>query len=225
MSKLKVNSLESLNGTDDIQVVNRLAGQSPTAGNHLITKDYYEAHALDAVWNASKLQGKAISSDTPADKNLLYYDAASNSWKAGTITQTVSYGEMYTVANAQTTPIVTISTPVMIRASYESGYLNNFTHVNGRLIYTGTTVKVMKVSIAVRMNAVGNGRDLSAQVYKNGAPISKLSVRGFFDAGKGYTVSNKAMIEFSPNDYLEVWVANNTNVEAITVVDMNVIID
>ena len=222
MSKLKVNSLESLNGTDDIQVANKIAGQEPTAGNHLITKNYYDSHAIDAQWNANKLQGKAITIDTPADQNVLYYDATTNTWKVGTITQAVSFGEMYFIGNPLTTPITSIATAVMIRATYVSGFLNDFSHVNGRLTYSGITTKKLNVHLAVRMSATGNARDLAAYVYKNGAQVDKLSVRGFVDAGKGYTISSQAMIEFASTDYIEVWVANNTNVEAITVVELNV---
>ena len=131
------------------------------------------------------------------------------------------YGQVTMQGNSTVTTIATQGTAVKVAGTWVTQIESNFTaDTTGRLTYDGTTTEVVSANVSITFSHGGIGSDdLAVYIAKNGSVItgSKL-VRtvGATDKGNVGTFFNVSM---ETSDYLEVFVANDTDTDNITVVD------
>lgn len=131
------------------------------------------------------------------------------------------YGQVTMQGNSTVTTIATQGTAVKVAGTWVTQIESNFTgDTTGRLTYNGTTTEVVSANVSITFSHTGIGSDdLAVYIAKNGSVLtgSKL-VRsvGATDKGNVGTFFNVSM---ETSDYLEVFVANDTDTDNITVVD------
>jgi acyl-homoserine lactone acylase PvdQ len=125
-------------------------------------------------------------------------------------------------SNATATTIGAINTPVKAAGTTTASALNqSFTHSNNRLTYNGTINRVFKVDATVNLSS-GNNNNIGVLVAKNGTVIdeSRMNVTTS-GSGAAQSIAVQCLASLTTNDYLELWVRNNTSTTAITVTDLN----
>ena len=174
---------------------------------------------LSSIGNALKLQGVDISATAPISGDRLQYNGVV--W----LPYTKSNAAMYFNGNATPTIIAALNTPVKIIDTYLSEELVAFTHLNGRLTYTGATTKKFVFDASISFNSVSNDRKVSVYFAVNGVviPRSKKSTSTNQPAD-GANVSSLVVTTLNLNDYVECFVEANETVENITVTDLYTLI-
>ena len=127
----------------------------------------------------------------------------------------------FSLSAAVETSIATVSTPVKCAGTTTAHTTpRDFTHTNGRLTYTGPTDQHLHVASTISFMTAGSNKVISFYLAKNGSVIagSKTSRK----IGTGSDVGSIALhwdLMVSENDYVEIWVENetdNTNLTAST---------
>lgn len=131
------------------------------------------------------------------------------------------YGQVTMQGNSTATTITTATTPVKVAGTWVAQIESNFTgDTTGRLTYDGSTEEVISASVSITFSHAGGGTDdLAVYIAKNGSVItgSKL-VRAVTGSSKG-NVGTFFNISMDTSDYLEVFVANDSDTSDITVSD------
>lgn len=131
------------------------------------------------------------------------------------------YAQVTMQGNATATTIATQGTPVKVAGTWVVQTESNFTgNTTGRLTYNGSTTEVVSASVSITFShAAGGSDDLAVYIAKNGSVItaSKLT-RAVTGSARG-NVSTFFNISMDTSDYLEVFVANDSDTNNITVVD------
>ena len=131
------------------------------------------------------------------------------------------YGQVTMQGNATATTIATQGTPVKVAGTWVVQTESNFTgNTTGRLTYNGSTTEVVSASVSITFShAAGVSDDLAVYIAKNGSVItaSKLT-RAVTGSARG-NVGTFFNVSMDTSDYLEVFVANDSDINDITVVD------
>ena len=131
------------------------------------------------------------------------------------------YGQVTMQGNATATTIATQGTPVKVAGTWVVQTESNFTgNTTGRLTYNGSTTEVVSASVSITFShAAGGSDDLAVYIAKNGSVItaSKLT-RAVTSSARG-NVGTFFNVSMDTSDYLEVFVANDSDTNNITVVD------
>jgi hypothetical protein len=131
------------------------------------------------------------------------------------------YGQVTMQGNATATTIATQGTPVKVAGTWVVQTESNFTgNTTGRLTYNGSTTEVVSASVSITFShAAGGTDDLAVYIAKNGSVItaSKLT-RAVTGSARG-NVGTFFNVSMDTSDYLEVFVANDSDTNNITVVD------
>jgi hypothetical protein len=131
------------------------------------------------------------------------------------------YGQVTMQGNATATTIATAGTAVKVAGTWVVQAESNFTgNTTGRLTYSGSTTEVVSASVSITFShAAGGTDDLAVYIAKNGSVItaSKLT-RAVTGSAKG-NVGTFFNVSMDTSDYLEVFVANDSATNNITVVD------
>ena len=131
------------------------------------------------------------------------------------------YGQVTMQGNATATTIATQGTPVKVAGTWVVQTESNFTgNTTGRLTYNGSTTEVVSASVSITFSHAGGGSDdLAVYIAKNGSVItaSKLT-RAVTGSARG-NVGTFFNVSMDTSDYLEVFVANDSDTNNITVVD------
>jgi len=131
------------------------------------------------------------------------------------------YGQVTMQGNATATTIATAGTAVKVAGTWVVQAESNFTgNTTGRLTYNGSTTEVVSASVSITFShAAGGTDDLAVYIAKNGSVItaSKLT-RAVTGSAKG-NVGTFFNVSMDNSDYLEVFVANDSGTNNITVVD------
>ena len=131
------------------------------------------------------------------------------------------YGQVTMQGNATATTIATQGTPVKVAGTWVVQTESNFTgNTTGRLTYNGSTTEVVSASVSITFShAAGGTDDLAVYIAKNGSVItaSKLT-RAVTGSARG-NVGTFFNVSMATSDYLEVFVANDSDINNITVVD------
>ena len=128
--------------------------------------------------------------------------------------------------NATATTIATQSVAVKaagttVSGSSTSGFTNTTTN---RATYDGTVTRHFAVAAVASLEG-GNNKVLEVWIYKNGVAVTGGSSHITSNSsGKGENVSVQTIVEMSATDYLEAWVANDTDTTDVTVTHLNMII-
>jgi hypothetical protein len=131
------------------------------------------------------------------------------------------YAQVTMQGNATATTIATQGTPVKVAGTWVVQTESNFTgNTTGRLTYNGSTTEVVSASVSITFShAAGGTDDLAVYIAKNGSVItgSKLT-RAVTGSARG-NVGTFFNVSMDTSDYLEVFVANDSDTNNITVVD------
>jgi hypothetical protein len=131
------------------------------------------------------------------------------------------YGQVTMQGNATATTIATQGTPVKVAGTWVVQTESNFTgNTTGRLTYNGSTTEVVSATVSITFShAAGGTDDLAVYIAKNGSVItaSKLT-RAVTGSARG-NVGTFFNVSMDTSDYLEVFVANDSDTNNITVVD------
>ena len=99
-----------------------------------------------------------------------------------------------------------------------------FGHTNNRLTYTGGINRSFRVGAVVSV-AANNGQIVSVRIAKNGVTLSDSESQATISAnGRFENLKCQTIIEMTTNDFVEVFVANNSNTN-VTAQELNVIIE
>ena len=128
---------------------------------------------------------------------------------------------MQSNASASNTTIFIKATGTTIAGSN----LNNFTHTNGRLAYTGSNTIVVCASGSVWSSYAVSNNVHTYTFAKNGTVITESSTQGSPQGGGGtkFNIPFSVIVQLSTNDYLEVYMKNSA-ANNMTPIDMIVTI-
>lgn len=142
------------------------------------------------------------------------------------ITNSSSIGQYYMTSNATATVIPTTTTFYKISGATTVGNITQkFTPTDNRLTYTGSSIRIFKIS-AIASMASGNNNQVYLAVAKNGV-VDASSALPTTTSGTGRADNTKThtFLSLSSGDYVEMFVKNVTASTNITVTDLNVIME
>jgi hypothetical protein len=130
------------------------------------------------------------------------------------------YAQVVLHGNATATVITTQNTPVKVAGTFVTDAAASFTtDATGRLTYTGSTTTVVQFVASVTLVPVGTNQLLTIQLAKNGTPITNAKMTRTVSSGASGNVSIVFNISMATSDYIELFVANNSSTNDITVTD------
>lgn len=131
------------------------------------------------------------------------------------------YAQVSMHDNTTLTTINTINVPVKAAGTFATNGTSNFTSdTTGRLTYTGATTETISVSASVSINVVGVNQKITIYIAKNGIVLPAAKINRVFDSGDIGNVGIFYNISMTASDYLEVFVANATGTNDLTVTDV-----
>ena len=135
-----------------------------------------------------------------------------------------NYGSFYDINSYLVTTISLVDTYYLLNCSTTSLFTNGFTHSNGRLTCTKSYSKPFKLEGIISVSS-GNNNEISVVFYKNGTiiPCSESHLITT-SSGKAQSCNIQCITNLDVNDYVEVYVMNNTSATNITLKHLNVII-
>lgn len=124
-----------------------------------------------------------------------------------------NYGLVSMQGNTTETTIVTQSTPVLIAGTWTAQSQENFTaSTAGRLTYTGASPRVFIVDVVITADtATGDNKVVSLYLAKNGAVIAGSEISVDVSNGVEKTLTSLWIVSLSTNNYLEAFIANDTD--------------
>jgi hypothetical protein len=144
------------------------------------------------------------------------------------ITNTSNVGHYYMQNNATTTGIVTQNVFVKAPGTTIEGIGNSpkWSHSNNRLAYTGTINSEFIITVSGSLITNTTNNTIGVGISKNGAQPdveSRVSVR-CAQISTAYPFQLQDVIQVAFSNYFEIWLANENGTNAITLSDVNVII-
>ncbi len=134
---------------------------------------------------------------------------------------TTSYGFYYMSGNTTETIVSVAGTLYKAVGTTTAGLLDDFTHTNNRLTYTGTDTKQFLLTAAATVITITND-DISGIVFfKNGSQIGAFT-RGNAHASKFENASDTKLVELATNDYVEIYTTDVTDNTNVIIQDLNV---
>ena len=131
------------------------------------------------------------------------------------------YAQVSMHDNTTLTTINTINVPVKAAGTFATNGTSNFTSdTTGRLTYTGATTETVTVMASVSIDVVGVNQKITIYIAKNGIALSAAKINRVFDSGDIGNVGIFYNLSMTASDYLEVFVANATGTNNLTVTDV-----
>ena len=123
--------------------------------------------------------------------------------------------------SATNTTISVAGTPVKAAGTWTVGQQSHFTgDTTGRVTYNGEkTIRLPVTAFVSLQPSSGTNKDLRVYIAKNGAVITNTGLKRRTDATNAGVITTGWQIDFSTNDYVEIWVANDTDTVSVNVVD------
>jgi hypothetical protein len=171
-----------------------------------------------AQWNADKLQDFDVSTIDPNDDEYLRYNGTDSEWQP----YHRNHAGMQFESNATVTNIISVDTPVKANATYSPESLNGFSHVAGKLTYTGAIAKEFIISLSTSLYVDGqNDKLIHTYIALNGSVVLKSGKSaGSGNDGEGTSISSNLLQVFNNGDFVEVFVENNEGNQDMIVVDL-----
>jgi len=132
---------------------------------------------------------------------------------------------IYFRSNSTDTVITTASTPVLVAGTWIEERSSQFTTTAaGRITFNAELTQVFPVDVSFGLVAATGGAGINIRVYiaVNGSIISAASIAVTTDSSTSRTGFIPWQLELSQNDYIEIWLENNTNTTDVTVEDITV---
>jgi hypothetical protein len=143
------------------------------------------------------------------------------------ITNTASIGLMSFSNNATENPIVTQGVFEKIEGTTVASSINQkFSHTNNRLTYTGGITKEFVVTASVSANSVSTqAANITIRIAKNGTTIADSESQATTSqAGRNENFFCQTIATLVPNDFIEMFIANNTTVNNLLATELNLIV-
>ncbi len=128
------------------------------------------------------------------------------------IIHTPPRGGYYVSSSAATT--ITAGTPIKVAGTTtaDASFLNDFTHTNNKLVYTGTQTMYFHMEAYISMISSVNNVVIKMYIAKNGTAISASEIQRKIGTGADVGAANvQANFQLSTNDYVEVFVDSDVN--------------
>jgi hypothetical protein len=167
---------------------------------------------------------------TPASNDLLIVTDASDSNATKNVTisslsSLVSYSEIYDSSAGEVTAIASQNSFVLLNATTTQGNSNDVsltTNSLGRITNTGAS-RTFYVTYYVSASS-SNNQNLLFRIHVNGAAVAHSESDTITSSGgKASSVSNAAIITLATNQYVEIYVANATAANNVTLEHFNLI--
>lgn len=139
------------------------------------------------------------------------------------ISNSASVGGYYMTGNATASDITGSVTPIKIAGTTTALSINQrFSHTDNRLTYTGALTRTFEISAV--LNITGGGAvPHTMWVYKNGSVVADSIGKGTTGAGgRAENIACQTIISMNTNDYVEMWIQNDSGSSDVTCTDLNV---
>lgn len=173
-----------------------------------------EGYILDTV-NFSG--GGTYTAGVPYTDNKVLWTSCRN------VINSSNAGYMTMQANATATTIGATNTPTKVAGTTTLASISQkFSHSDNRLTYTGALSRSFKIT-AVASLASGNNQVIGMYIAKGGtAQTASTGLTTTSGVGKAENALSQLIVELLTNEYVEVFVSNETAVTNITVAYMSV---
>ena len=163
--------------------------------------------------NLGTVRGCNFSSFTTPLANIAETDIRWDFQSNAGLTDSMTDGLIHTESNALETTIVTQGVPVKANAVFVTEDLSRFTSDGtGRLTYIGEIAIRLPIDINATLISVSGGdKQLGVCVAINGVEVSTTCVKGTESSTKEAAISTMWQYTFEPNDYIEIFVLNDTS--------------
>ena len=100
-----------------------------------------------------------------------------------------------------------------------------FSHTNNRLTYTGGITREFVITASCSAQAVQtNATTITVRIAKNGVTIAESESQATTSAtGRNENFYCQALVELAQNDFIELFIANQTNANSLLVTELNVL--
>jgi hypothetical protein len=121
--------------------------------------------------------------------------------------------------NATATTIAVTSTPVLVAGTWVSQKTSTVTATTaGRLTYTGGTAIDIKIDASISLApSSASAQNLSLFIAKNGTVIAGSEISSVVTTAVEQSLSTSWVLSFATNDYVELFVQNDTSTDNIVV--------
>lgn len=125
------------------------------------------------------------------------------------------------VNNLTATVITTVNTPVKVTGTWTTERVSFFTGgASGRATYIGEKPLTTPITIASSIvGATGGDKQATTYIAVNGAVINCTKTQATVNSAKAGSFTNIWQIQLQPNDYIELFVENNTDTVDLVVKD------
>ena len=133
--------------------------------------------------------------------------------------------QYYMNGNATATTIVSVGVSVKVAGTTTSSSVTQkFTNTDNRATYIGSLTRFFKVTATLSLES-GNNNQVGVYIAKNGTLINESEVYGTTSgSGRAENIVVQTLVQLSENDYIEIFVENDSATNNITVTDLNVIL-
>jgi hypothetical protein len=143
------------------------------------------------------------------------------------ITNTASIGLMSFTNNATENGIATQGVFEKIEGTTTPSSVNQkFSHTNNRLTYTGGLTKEFVITASVSANSVvTNAANITVRIAKNGTTLADSESQATTSqSGRNENFFSQTIVSLAPNDFIEMFIANNTNANNLLATELNLIV-
>ena len=118
-----------------------------------------------------------------------------------------------------TTTITTVSTPVIVDGTWTVERVSQFSATaGGRVAYLGEKPAILPITVRLSIEPInGSDRQISVYLAKNGVIIPNSRAQGTASTLDPASITVIWQDEVSPNDFYEVYIANETNINNLIV--------
>jgi hypothetical protein len=133
-------------------------------------------------------------------------------------TQT-SYGQVHIQGNSTATTIGASGTAVKAAGTFTVGIESGFTgDTTGKIVYNNTETRVFAVHVTATISpATANNQDLFIQIAKNGTVEAGSKIVRKVDAADTANCSTFFNVSLAQNDYIELYVGNDSSTDNLVV--------
>lgn len=157
----------------------------------------------------------------------LDYQSNKASFKNNTgIVNSDEIAQYYMNGNTTATTITTIGTSVKVAGTTTAAALNQkFNHTDNRATYVGSRTRFFKVTATLSVDS-GNNNQVGIYIAKNGTLLTESEIYVTTNAGgRAENGMVQTLVELAEDDYIELFVENDTSKTDVTVTELNVIIE
>jgi len=131
------------------------------------------------------------------------------------------YAQVSVQGNTGATTISTAGTPVKASATYVVGIQSGFTgDTTGKIVYNGTSARVAAVHVSATFSPVAaNNQEVFIQVAKNGTVEAGSKITRKVDSAESANASTFFNVSLSQNDYIELYIGNDTSTDNVVLID------